>query len=1167
MNRICFLLVSMCSLAFINISEDKRSSVETINKTKSAYTKHKLFEVFGSNPTFTDQSVLSEGTIYQIPIPENGLYKLDFEYLSNTLGLTNINAENISIYGHPGGPLAETIAQTGPDDLPEIAIYNSSNDGTFTPEDFLLFYAEGPDQTTYHSDNTISSQLNIYSRSSFVYLKVNDDQGLRIQSLANVSDVDQFSETYDHLSISEEDRFNLLGDFSGAQGSGQQWFGKILSNQRTERLDDELDLDGIDLQSPAIIDVVFVGRSDGFSDLELSIDDDVFTASIGRSRTGDVEATYARPGNIREEVFFNSENPSIMLNYPRTSNLSEGWLDYASVQYKKALNYTDEPIVFADFSSLNTFTYGFQISGNGIQHIWDISDPLAPLEIEFEQTNPGASFGFESSSLRKFIAFKDSDAQVPGEAIEIENQNIHGIQDADLAIVYHPEFKDAAQRLATHREENDGLSVVAVNVFDIYHEFSAGKQDPTAIRNFSKMLFDRSSNFRFLLLLGDGSYDYLGLDQDLPFQSFVPAYETKESLNPLSAFPTDDYFALLSDKEGGNLRGAIDIAVGRIPVKTTQEADQVIDKIISYDTHEDRFGDWRMRVGFVADDEDSNIHLRQADGIAESTKRSHPEFNQEKIYFDAFQQESTPGGARYPEANRRLTNEIFNGLLVTNYLGHGGSNGWSQERVLKVSDIKDWKNASKLPLVITATCSFTGFDDPALVTAGEEAILNPFGGAVALFSTVRSVYSSQNERLTRSVFDTMFTKVNGANLEIGEIIRRAKNSNSADTININARKFLLIGDPSMKLAIPEYSIELTHINGQDLAAIETVDTLSALQDISARGVIVDANGDVVRDFNGIVFPTLFDKESSVTTLANDPSSRVRDFSVQRSRLYRGSATVENGEFDISFTIPIDINYTPGHGKFSFYATDGVAMDAGGFYDSFVIAGTSDQISLSDEPPLVEAFLNDFDFKSGDRTSPNPTLLIKLADDQGINFTGISIGHDITAVIDGNTQNTIILNEFYTSDVDNSKQGLVTFPLSDLEPGEHSLTVKAFDVANNPGETTIDFTVISPEEGDIDNLSASPNPMTDKTTFSFEHSFNNEQVEFNIDIYNLDGQLINTIKDTELATSSISNSLEWDGTDIAGNRVPEGIYIYQVKINSASLNNSKKSSFEKVVVIN
>ncbi len=1166
MKRICIFLVSLSSFAFMYTDEDLSSSNKTLNNTNYAYPEVELLEEIHNSQSFTRQSVLSEGAIYQIAIPQTGIYKLDYNYLSSTFGVADINADRISIYGHPGGPLAETIAESGPDDLPEIAIFSSAGTDEFTQNDYLLFYAEGPHKTSYLEDNSISQEINAYARSSFVYIKLNNRTGQRMQTQANVEDVDRYSSSYDYLTISEEDKYNLLGDFSGAQGSGQRWFGKILSNQRTERLDDELEFSGIDLSSPAIIDMAFVGRSDGFSEVQLSVEDEIFSARIGRSNVGDVEATYARPGNIREEIMLSSETPQIVLDYPTTSDPSEGWLDYISVQFRKQINYENQAITLIDFQSKNFDTYGFEFGGQGIDYIWDITNAVAPFQMEFEVNNGNTRVGFDSSILRRFIAFRSSDATVPEAAIQIANQNIHALDNIDLVIVYHKDFAEAAEKLADHRREYNGLQVETVDIEQIYHEFSAGKQDPTAIRNFSKMLHDRSSQFRFLLLLGDGSYDYLGLDGDLSFQSFVPAYETKESLNPLSAFPTDDYFALLSDNEGGNLKGAIDIAVGRIPVKTKQEADQVINKIVSYDTNEDRFGDWRLRLAFIADDEDSNIHLRQADGIAEQTKNDFPEFNQEKIYFDAFQQESTPGGARYPEANRKLSNEIFNGLLVTNYLGHGGSNGWSQERVLKVSDITDLKNSTKLPLIITATCSFTGFDDPAQVTAGEEAILNPFGGAVALFSTVRSVYSSQNERLTRSVFDTIFTQDNGAYLEIGEIIRRAKNANSADTLNVNSRKFLLIGDPSMKLALPQYSVELTHLNGKDLASAVTMDTLNALQHITARGVINDSNGDRVNNFNGIISPTLFDKATSVSTLANDPSSRVQDFRVQRSRLYKGAATVTNGEFEFSFTIPVDIDYTPGRGKFSFYATDGVTLDAGGFYDSFIIAEASDDINLSDEAPQVEAFLNNFSFESGDQTNSDPTLLVRLSDDQGINFTGVSIGHDITAVLDENTQNTFILNEFYISDIDNSNQGLVTFPLQDLEKGEHSLTIKAFDVANNPGETTINFVVIGPEEGEIENIIAVPNPMDDVTSFSFEHSFINQQVEFTINIYNIGGQLVKSLTSNEINDSSVNNSFTWDGTDSFGSRVPRGLYPYQIKITSPTLNISKESTFEKVVVI-
>lgn len=1148
---------------------EKLVCTETQKYPLSAYNPHDLFQDFssaGQALEFTSESVLSSGDIYKLEIEGNDIYRLSFEYLSEFLDLSSIDISQITLFGHPGGALDENVATSGPDDLVEISTLKSKQSGQFGASDYILFYAEGPDRRTF-LNGQIASDLNVYSRSNFVFLKIDTESGLTMETIANIEDVDIMSTEADGFSIIEKDNINLLGSYASTQGSGQRWYDRIMTNQRSFNLENEINIQNVNIDKPVKVDLSFAGRSETFSEINLEIDNSVFSRRVGRVQTGDVEAIYARHVNVEEEFFLADANPRITVNYPQVSETSEGWLDYFSIQYKKTLVYNSEALYFSNFESLGSPTYGFDVRATGENIlILDITNPLQPLIQEHKSNNGSIQFGFDSSELRQFVLFDQSNvSEAPIFVSQIQNQNIHGLGEADLVIVYHTEFEEAAERLAEHRRINNDLLVHTVSVNEIYNEFSAGKQDPTAIRNFCKMMYDRFERFDFLLLLGDGSYDYLGISDGLQNQSFVPAYETVESLNPLSAFPTDDYYALLSDNEGGNLRGAIDIAVGRIPVKTSTEANQIIQKIISYDTHPDRFGDWRLRVAFAADDEDSNIHLRQADGIANISGKAFPTFNQEKIYFDSYIQESTPGGARYPDANEKLNNEIFNGLLVTNYLGHGGPKGWSQERVLKVADIKDWKNSTKLPLIITATCSFTGFDDPALVTAGEEAILNPFGGAVALFSTVRSVYSSQNERLTRSVFDTIFSKVNGEYQAIGEILRRSKNANSADTINVNARKFLLIGDPSMKLALPQYEIKTNSINNQSIHAVRR-DTLGALQEVQISGEIVDSEGNRVSDFNGIIYPTLFDKKSTVSTLANDGSSRVKDFEIQRTRLFKGAATVENGQFSLSFTVPIDIDYSFGNGKLSYYATDGISMDASGYYDEFYIGGSPSEIVLDDNPPIINTFLNSFEFESGDKTNAEPLLLVKLADDFGINFTGVSIGHDITAVIDGNTQNTLILNEFYSSDLDNPKQGTVRFPLSSIEPGLHTLTVKAFDVANNPAEQTIEFEVISPEEGEIRHLSSFPNPMIDMTTFSFQHDFVNESIETSVLIYDLNGRLLQNISRNEIAQSGQNQTISWNGRDFAGNQVPTGIYLYSIKINSPSLNISKESSFEKVVVI-
>ena len=1122
------------------------------------------------NPDFTTTSILADGDIYKISIEEDGIHQITYDMLSELMDMTGIDPRQIKIYGHPAGPLSEGISDGIIDDLIEITVMIAGeDDGTFDTEDRILFYAQGPDRTSYDADDQqISIEKNVYSRESFYFIKTTGERGLRIPMQANVTNTDATSITSDAIAYIGESKINLLGSYANTQGSGQLWFDRIMSNQRLVNFSSDIDLSKADVSSPVSFDLSFAGRSESTSEVILSVDDTSYQSSIGRVRTGDVEATYARLTQINELVNIKTTTPQVIVEYPGEKSSSEGWLDYLSIQFRQKLETSGTELHIVDFQSVEHDTYGHEVISSASQNtmIWDITDPLQAIEQSYEKNGETVTFGYDSEILRHFIHFSPTmDVSKPSAITKIENQNLHGISEVELVIIYHPDFAASAELLADHRRTHDGLTVRTVDVNLIYNEFSAGKQDPTAIRNFAKMLYDRSSGFKFLLLIGDGSYDYLGVSPELSNQSFIPPYETKESLNPLTAFPTDDYYALLSDNEGQNLKGAIDIAVGRIPVKTKTEADQVINKIISYDTDPNRFGDWRLRLAFSADDEDSNIHLKQADGIASKTENKHTVFNQEKIYFDAFIQESTPGGARYPEANTKLNNEILNGLLVSNYMGHGGPRGWSQERVLKISDIRSWKNQSKLPLIITATCSFTGFDDPALVTAGEEAILNPNGGAVALFSTVRSVYSSQNERLTRSVYDTLFTKDNGEYLAIGETLRRAKNANSADTINVNARKFLLIGDPSMKLALPKHEINTLSINQQEVSKA-IPDTINALEEVTIEGEVIDNNGERLTDFNGVVTTTLYDKSTNIKTLQNDKSSFQREFKVRRNRLFRGTATVVDGYFTSTFVIPIDIDYDFGNGKLSYYATDNSQADAAGFYNNLIIGGTSDEIILDDEPPVIAAYLNTYDFTSGDRVNPDPILLVNLSDDKGINFTGTSIGHDITAIIDGNTQNTLILNDFYLGDLDNAAAGRISFPIKDLSPGEHSIEIQAFDVANNPAKIQITFIVIGIEESTVDGLTAMPNPTDQMTTFSYSHSFANENVTTELSIYDLSGRLVKTIVNRAFSSSSLTNEIEWDGTDDSGNQVNSGIYLYQVKINSPSLNISKESSFEKIVIV-
>ena len=868
-----------------------------------------------------------------------------------------------------------------------------------------------------------------------------------------------------------------------------------------------------------------------------------------------------------------SENINVKISYPPVSAASEGFLDYIDMNGRRQLIMTGQQMILRDLKSLDYPSTTYPLSNvNNNTVVWDITNPLSPLSQEFTSNGSSLNFGASSDELKTFVAFDKTAALLKPTAVgKVTPQNVHGIDNLDMVIIYPEIYESAASQLAAHRESYSGLTVATVEINQIFNEFSSGRVDPTAVRDFAKMLYDRNERFKYLLLIGDGSFDYRNINGDNEANGInhntMVVYETQQSLDPITGFPSDDYFGLLSENEGGdNLLGAVDIAIGRLPVRTVEEARIVVEKIISYDTASSTLGDWRNRIAFVADDEDSNTHFRDANRIANMVKNSFENFNLDKIYLDAYQQESTSGGEKYPAVSDAINANVFKGLLAINYLGHGGWKGWTQERVLGITDIQSWSNYNKLPLFVTATCSFTGYDDPTLTTGGEEVFLSEKGGAIGLFSTVRAVYASSNYQLTRSVFDTIFTKVDNEYASLGEILRVAKNSSSASVQN--SRKFTLIGDPAQKLALPEYNVGTTKINGRELTGIQ-LDTIKALQKVTIEGVITDDAGQVIQNFNGKIFPTIYDKEITLYTLGQDRGSNVAPFDIQKNIIFKGTASVTNGRFQFTFVVPKDINFEYGRGKISYYATDESSKDATGSYEDIVIGGTDTNALADTEGPDIEVFMNDTTFAFGGITNANPVLLVKLSDDNGINVVGNSIGHDLTGVLDENTQNTYQLNDFYESALDDYRKGTVRFPLFDLTPGRHQIRVRAWDVANNNAEAYTEFLVAESAEIALDHVLNYPNPFTTNTNFQFEHNFADQLLDVQVDIFTVSGRLVKTIEDQVLSNGFRITNIQWDGTDDFGDRLAKGVYLYKVKVGlaqSAGIDVSTESDFEKLVIL-
>jgi hypothetical protein len=396
--------------------------------------------------------------------------------------------------------------------------------------------------------------------------------------------------------------------------------------------------------------------------------------------------------------------------------------------------------------------------------LWDVSDLTDVKSVQMNKTGDQCTFKRTTDKLTELVAFDGTSFLTPVMGEKVENQNLHGTGNYDMILITHPEFAEQAQRLAMLHNNKGDVSVAVVSLPEIYNEFSSGIQDITAIRDFMKMLYDRGSGSaqpKYLLLFGSASYDVK--DRISNNSCFIPTFQSDNSVRPVSSFLSDDYFGLLDDGEGANqTSGLVDVASGRLPVRTQEQAKTVVDKIERYlsnasPTH----GDWRNSMVIIADDGNKNEHFDNAEKVANYIAENNPVFNVEKIYFDAFRQQSSPGGKRYPDVNREIITRVQKGALLTNYVGHGSEVGWADERVLEIADILAWTNYDRMGIFFTATCEFSRFDDPSLTSAGELVFLNPKGGAMSMITTTRLAFSSHNDALNMSFIDTMLSSTGG----------------------------------------------------------------------------------------------------------------------------------------------------------------------------------------------------------------------------------------------------------------------------------------------------------------------------------------------------------------------------------------------------------------------
>ena len=1121
-----------------------------------------------NNTTVISNSILATGDWHRFYVEKSGVYKISKGFLKQ-IGL-NVNADpkNIKIYGNGGKMLPLKNSTSYPSDLAENAIqFIGESDGVFNDEDYILFYAEGIDNWNTESQ----TNSNLFATKSYYYVSTSGDLGKRIQDLQQPTNAaSQTITTFDDYQFHEVDKLNIVR-------AGRQWFGEAFN---------------IDNEQEFTFDVPNAVSS-SLSNLNITVGSDAYNATsfkveCNSQLVGTINLSAISPGSGTElsiaslplsTTISSSNTIKIKLTYNNNGVPSaKAYLDNIILKSKRNLTGYGKQFRFQynEASTLSGIAEYQLNSASGIKQVWDITDIYNATKVKNSNLTT-FSFKVNLGETRKYIAIDETDFYSPLKESQtrVANQDLKGtifknaqgvFQDIDYLIITPAFLKVQADKLATFHKNYSQLNVKVVTLETIYEEFSSGKQDIAAIRNFIKYVYQNASStdkkVKYINLFGDASFDY---KNRIPNNSnIVPIYHALNSSGAgESSYASDDFFGYMDPTEGNvaNYFGGIDIAVGRMLVSTTSQAEEMINKVFEYNDIKS-YGNWRNNYVAISDDSDkssdASLQFRQ-NQLADRIVLEKPFINIKKVLLDSYVQETSSGGNRYPKARQDIFNAFEKGALVFNYLGHGGEDGLTGERIWEKSDGQNLSNQYKYPLFITITCDFSRFDNPYRPTAGEYTYWNPKGGAISMVTTTRSIGQGSAEFFNDKLSEYLFSYGSNQYTSIAEALRLAKNSNPSSSSNV----VFYIGDPALMLAIPKPKIRLTKVN--DISITGTIPDFQSLAYVKLSGEITDETDVLIPNYNGALAVNIFDKNIIKTTFNNDGNSPQMNFTTLGETIFRGNASVTNGQFEFGFVVPRDIKIPVGNGRISFYSNKNEAfVDNTGVDTTIKIGGINTLAAADTTAPSVKLFMNDQTFVNGGITNASPFFLAFLEDENGIN-TASGIGHDILGILDGNESAPYIMNDYFETEQDNYKKGKLRFPFRNLAVGLHTISFKAWDVYNNPIVTEIQFIVVGDETMTLTNVLNYPNPFVNYTQFWFTHNHPFEPLEVQVQVMTITGKIVWTKNQIINTDGFLCREISWDGRDDFGDKIGKGVYVYKLSVKS-SLTNKKTEKFEKLVIL-
>jgi hypothetical protein len=1155
-------------------------SISPIIKKEDGYKKVISFSynfsnnIASRNPQETNNisqisnSVLASGDWFRFYVEKSGVYKISKDFLKSLGFNVNVDPRKIKIYGNGGRMLPLLNSTNYPNDLAENAIqFIGETDGVFNDNDFILFYAEGIDNWNEESQ----TNSNLFASKSYYYVTVTGDLGKRIQNFTQPTQTSTLNiTTFDDYQFHEADLINIVR-------AGRQWFGEAFNINNIQEF--TFEVPNAVTTSPANLNVI-VG-SNAYNATSFKVESNgQLVGNINLSALSAGSGTELNIASLPANTTIAAANTiKIKLTYDNAGvPSSNGYLDNIILRSKRNLTGYGKQFRF-QYNGTNALSgiasYQFN-SASGISNVWDITDIYNVTNID-NANQSNFSFKVPLGDTRKYIAIDYADLYSPSKenSTRIANQNLKGtifknnqgvFQDIDYLIVTPAFLKPQADKLATFHSNYSRLNVKTVTLESIYEEFSSGKQDIAAIRNFIKYIYfnasDPSKRIKYVNLFGDASFDY---KNRIPNNSnIVPIYHALNSTTGGEAsYTSDDFFGYMDPTEGNiaYFFGGIDIAVGRMLVSTNTQAEEMINKVFEYNDLKS-YGNWRNNYVAISDDSDkssdASLQFRQ-NQLADRIVLEKPFINLKKVLLDSYVQETSAGGNRYPKAREDIFNAFEKGALVFNYLGHGGEDGLTGERIWEKSDGQNLSNQYKYPLFITITCDFSRFDNPYRPTAGEYTYWNPKGGAISMVTTTRSIGQGSAEFFNDKLSEYLFSYGSNQYTSIAEALRLAKNSNPSSSSNV----VFYIGDPALMLSIPKPKIRLTKVN--DIPVTGAIPDFKSLAYVKLSGEVTDENNNILPTYNGELAINIFDKNIIKTTFNNDGNSPSINFNTLGETIFRGNATVVNGQFEFGFVVPRDIKIPVGNGRVSFYSKkNSEFIDNSGVDTSIKIGGINTLAAADTTPPSVKLYMNDQTFVYGGITNASPFFLAYLEDENGIN-TASGIGHDIVAILDGNESEPYIINDYYETELDNYKKGKLRYPFRNLAPGIHTIIFKAWDVYNNPISAEIQFVVVSDDSMTLTNVLNYPNPFVNYTQFWFTHNHPYEPLEVQVQVMTITGKIVWTTNQVVYTDGFLSREITWDGKDDFGDRIGKGVYVYKLTVKS-TLTNQQSEKFEKLVIL-